>query len=55
MRGGARQRQSFGGKLLTGLGHAAKFAGAAHTVYQVGRTAYGVAATVAPYVAAALL
>ncbi len=55
MRGRPRQQQSFGGKLLTGLGHAAKFAGAAHSAYHIAKAGYHVAAAAAPYVAAALL
>ncbi len=43
-----RGGQSFGGKLLHGLRRAAKFAGTAHTIYQVGRALYGAASALGP-------
>ncbi len=50
-----RARRSFGGRLLAGLSHTAKLAGAAHAIYQTGRALYQIGQAVAPVVAGALL
>ena len=54
MTGKLRSRQSFGGKLLAGLGHVTNFAGAAHTAYQIGKGLYQLGVAAAPLATARL-
>ncbi len=54
MHGRPRHAHTFGNRLLAGLGHAAKWAGAAHTAWQVGKGLYTAAQTLAPLAAALL-
>ena len=48
----APRQQSFGGKVLSGVQTAAKYAGIAKTVYDTGRTLYQLGQAAAPIVAA---